>query len=1049
MKKLNILVAACLMAVTATAQGIKISSHIKGSNGLPISGAIISVIGEKASALSDENGVFTLETGADNAVVSIKAEGYYAKEMPLSYLKKIASKKNGVITLISEKDPLYVGEVNTIHGKVLTGSKPTTVSTVAVKDFTEKQDLGAAIRDNIAGLQVIEKSGMPNEGSYMNIRGIHTFVAENNPLIVVNGVPHFGNQDVSNVINGYSRSMLFGYDPKDIRSVTVLKGADAAQWGSLGSNGVILIETQQATSDNLDTRVSFSGSYGFNLKPKSVPVLNSSEYKGYMQDIGMTLYPTMNALVSDYPFLNNGAYSNSHLFNEDTEWMKDIQRTGFTTENLFRVEGGDEIAKYNISFGYTGNQGTVRNTNTDRYHTLISANVLASRKVDIFANVGLAYITGNYQNMGMQMETNPILSAYNTMPLINANEKQNDGTVLSNLAAYNFWNTSSNPMYAYDNVSNPMALVNTLEAKDKIYDVNTQAGINFRWNEYLTLTGIVNLYYNYVEETMFIPGMTRQTIIPQMYGTGKNKVSNCVTTQDVNTFIAQGTYKRIFNKVHDLNVLASAKMIMKKNEIDISEGYNTASDDYQTLNNTNDGKRTYGELLEWNYMGFNLYGNYTYNNIVRTALGLAVDGTSVSGSDASRWGFFPSASATVMLANMGFLPSWVNQLNLTVEGSLTGNSRFSSNYGKNYYVGNNFFSYGSIQRSNMPNTKLQWEKKSQLDLGLDMALLENRINVGFNFFTSHAYDLLLNSNVSAVYGSYNYYENSGTINTTGFEASLRVNPYHTKDWDIVLGATIATAKSTIKSLGNNSSMVINYTGFNNDDAQMIMAVGSKPYEFYGYQTNGIYRTAEEAKQAGLVNSSGDAYQAGDVRFVDVNNDGIINEQDKVSLGSSMPDFYGGINLSVRFKQFVLDANFAYSVGGKVYNATRRQLESMDNFYNQSAAVLNRWQVEGQETSMPRASYGDPLGNNNFSDRWIEKGDYLKLRSVKLTYNFEKLFNLIRSGNVYVAAENLFSLTKYLGGDPEFAYSYSENLRGFDYAKTALPITIKAGFNINF
>ena len=130
---------------------------------------------------------------------------------------------------------------------------------------------------------------MPNEGSYMNIRGIHTFVAENSPLIVVNGVPHFGSQDVSSVINGYSRSMLFGYDPKDIRSVTVLKGADAAQWGSLGSNGVILIETQQATSDNLDTRVSFSGSYGFNLKPKSVPVLNSSEYKGYMQDIGMTL----------------------------------------------------------------------------------------------------------------------------------------------------------------------------------------------------------------------------------------------------------------------------------------------------------------------------------------------------------------------------------------------------------------------------------------------------------------------------------------------------------------------------------------------------------------------------------------------------------------------------------------------------------------------------------------------------------------------------------------------------------------------------------------
>ena len=230
---------------------------------------------------------------------------------------------------------------------------------------------------------------------------------------------------------------------------------------------------------------------------------------------------------------------------------------------------------------------------------------------------------------------------------------------------------------------------------------------------------------------------------------------------------------------------------------------------------------------------------------------------------------------------------------------------------------------------------------------------------------------------------------------------------------------------------------------------MIMKVGDAPYEFYGYKTNGIYATSSEAAASGLRNSSGDAYQAGDVRFVDISGDGIINEADKVSLGSNMPDFYGGINLSVRFRQFVLDANFAYSVGAKVYNATRRSFESMSDFHNQSTAVLNRWQVEGQQTNMPRASYGDAIGNNLFSDRWLEDGDFLKLRSVKLAYRFNKLFDFIRSGDVYVAAENLFTLTKYLGSDPEFAYSYSEQLRGFDYAKTALPITVKVGFNINF
>ena len=151
----------------------------------------------------------------------------------------------------------------------------------------------------------------------------------------------------------------------------------------------------------------------------------------------------------------------------------------------------------------------------------------------------------------------------------------------------------------------------------------------------------------------------------------------------------------------------------------------------------------------------------------------------------------------------------------------------------------------------------------------------------------------------------------------------------------------------------------------------------------------------------------------------------------------------------RYKDFTLDANFGYTLGAKLYNATRRQVESMSSFYNQSTAVLDRWQVEGQVASLPRANYGDPMRNNDFSDRWIENGDFLKLRSLRLSYGFNKLWSFVRSGNVYIAAENLFSITGYLGGDPEFAYSYDERMRGFDYAKVSLPITVKLGFNLNF
>ena len=199
----------------------------------------------------------------------------------------------------------------------------------------------------------------------------------------------------------------------------------------------------------------------------------------------------------------------------------------------------------------------------------------------------------------------------------------------------------------------------------------------------------------------------------------------------------------------------------------------------------------------------------------------------------------------------------------------------------------------------------------------------------------------------------------------------------------------------------------------------------------------------------MTNKYGTKYQAGDVIFIDQNDDKIIDDKDKVNLGSAQPEFFGGFNTMLRFKKVSLQADFAYSIGNRAYNATRRELESMDNFYNQSTAVLNRWQVEGQEAKLPRATYGDPSGNNLFSDRWIEDADYLKLRSLKVAYHFDNLFSLVRSGSVYLAGENLFTLTDYLGSDPEFAYSYDESLRGFDYAKFAMPVTVKIGFNLNF
>ncbi|MDO5446901.1 MAG: SusC/RagA family TonB-linked outer membrane protein [Prevotellaceae bacterium] len=1022
-----------------------IKSRVVNSDNSPVKGAIVSVIGEKATTLSADDGTFDINVSASKALVSIKAEGFYEQTLPLQRLRKARS-----IVLIPESESLYNGRVVTPYAEQTRENKLSGTSAIEKKDFTQKQNVGAALHDFVAGMQVIEKSGMPGEGSYINIRGVHSLVAENNPLIVINGVPYMPNQTESSVIPAYSRDILFGYSPRDIKSVTVLKGADAAFYGSLGSNGVIEIETEKPSNDNLNTRISFSGQYGLNFAQKTTPVLDASQYKNYMKGIGLTRYSSMNALTEDYPFLSNAsAYNYDYLFNENTDWMKEIQRNGFTTENIFRVEGGDEIAKYNISFGYTGNKGTLKNIGTDRYHTLISSDVLVSRKVDIFANVGLAYQTSNLLPMGMTIETNPLIAASQIMPLLNPYQKQIDGSVLSRYATYDGWNTNATPTYGYDNVSNPLAIVNTVEAKDKIYDANANIGLNFKWNIYLTLTAMANLYYNYTEEKMFLPGVTDRAILPQVYGTGHNKVANGVIRQVTNQFSLQAKYDRTFNLVHEFNALANLRYYDKNIEYDISEGYNTANDYYRTLDQTVDEKDTYGSNVRWKYLGMAMHADYIYNKVLKASAGVTFDGTSVTGADASKIGVFPSAGVTFMAHNLGTLPQWINLLNISIEGSLTGNSRFSSNYGKNYYVSRNLFNIGAMVRSNVPNTELSWEKNRQIELGIDLSMFRNRFDFGANFFINRAYDLLINSDISSVFGSYQFYDNRAEISGRGIELATRIKVLDAKDFGLILAANASFISNEVKKLGDSESMLIDYKGYNADDAQMMLKVGEKPYEFYGYETRGVYATEASAKQSGLVNRNGVAFQAGDVIFVDQNSDGIINDADKVSLGSARPSVFGGVNLQLRYKDVTLDANFAYSVGNKAYNATRRQLESMDKFYNQSTAVLNRWQVEGQITSMPRAAYGDPAGNNSFSDRWIENADYFKCRSIKLAYNFKSLFSFIRSGSVYLAAENLFTLTKYLGSDPEFAYSYDEALRGFDYAKLALPRTVKVGFNLNF
>ncbi|MBQ9202540.1 MAG: SusC/RagA family TonB-linked outer membrane protein [Bacteroidales bacterium] len=1027
---LSFVIISLLGIASALAQGFVLNTRVADTKGQMLSGVMIESTGAETSAFSDIEGRVELKMTVPQAVIRVSLSGYYSVELPVS-----EQNQPGLITLIPEDWRNY-----------------TENASLNKKDMQQAMNIDLGIQGKIPGLQTVQKSGMPAEGAYMNIGGLHSLYAENTPLIVVNGVPYLNDTEVSTAINAYSRSLFAALNIYDIRNITLLTGAQAAQYGSLGSNGVLLIETERATSDNLDTRISFSGQYGMHFKGRTMEVLDDRDYNNYLREVGLGRYGSMNALTADYPFLQSSAdYPTAYIFNNRTDWQKEIYQSAFLTNNVFRVEGGDEVAKYNMSVGYSSDGGIISGTSTNRYHTLLNSDIMVSRKVDIFTSVGLSYMNSRLQEQGMSHETNPMLAAWYKMPVLSPYFAGNDGKLTNTYATYDFSNINDYPLYPYENVSNPTAIVNTLEAGDKIYDVNINLGLNYQVLDRLKLTGIFNRQYRYVEENLFIPGVSNQAIYPQYYGIGRNTVRKAISERSNTYYGLNAAYRRIFRHIHELRADLGGRIMTSSSEYDMSSGYNTANDYYKTLDKTTDEENSDGYINLWTWANYYLRAGYTWNRLIDASLSLSLDGSSVSGIDAPLYYVYPAAAVKLMAAHLGMIPDWINTLDFQLSASLSGNSRFSSNYAKNYYTSSNFFTMGSIIRGDIPNTLLEPEKQRQLTAGLNTSLWGHRLQFGADFHSTYAYDLIIPQSISSVYASDNYYENAAAVSTNGMTLSLRLTPVETRQLSWTLGGHITGNRSIVKDLGGRDFLDIRYEGLSQGEDMIVrLKVGEEPYQFYGYETDGIYTTTAQARTEDLTSAKGSKFQAGDVRYIDHHADGVINEQDKVLLGSTRPDCFGSLFTHLRYGQFGLNVQFNYSIGGKVYNAVRRQLESMDRFYNQALSVRNRWQMEGQQTNMPRAAYGDPSGNNQFSDRWTEDASYLKLGALTLSYSIEHpIANFFRSGELWISAENLMTWTRYLGNDPETAYSYDDALLGIDYAKVPRPKTVKIGFNLNF
>ncbi|MDE6370750.1 MAG: TonB-dependent receptor plug domain-containing protein, partial [Duncaniella sp.] len=339
------------LAFVAACFAQTVTGEVIGTDNKPIPDVVITCSGCE-TVRSDADGKFSIEGVKNGSNVNFVREGYY----PQTQLIKDADGKVHVrIHMIPTSLSRYNETALLPLGKEENNANVAGVENLNRKDFGNgSMTIEKAMKGQFTGLNVINKSGMPGEGAYMQLRGVKSLVADNQPLLVINGVPYMPDQNESSVVRGFTASPLQALNNQDIRNITVLKGAEAAVYGSLGSNGVIMIETDQATSSDVNTRITFNAIYGHNWNDGRLPMMNSSQYKSYLSDMGLTYYDNMEMFFKDFTFLTDPNANKAYLYQFNTDWQDQIFRNSNTTDFLFRVEGGDNIAKYNISLGYMG-----------------------------------------------------------------------------------------------------------------------------------------------------------------------------------------------------------------------------------------------------------------------------------------------------------------------------------------------------------------------------------------------------------------------------------------------------------------------------------------------------------------------------------------------------------------------------------------------------------------------------------------------------------------------------------------------------------------------
>ncbi|UYQ91143.1 TonB-dependent receptor [Chitinophaga horti] len=990
---------------------IIVSGRVTDAKGDAIPGATVMVKGTKNGTQTDAGGQFRLTGVRTGAMLHITSIGFEAQEL---------AARSGTITVALSTSSSSLNETvvvgyGTVKKNDLTGSVAR-VGESAIK-ATPIPSLDRAMQGRAAGVQVVTNSARPGGAATIRIRGSGSVNAGNDPLYVVDGFPISGG--------------LNSINSDDVESIEILKDASAtAIYGSRGSNGVVMVTTKQGKPGK--AIVSYNGYYGSQSVRRTIPLLNARQFATFVNE----------ALVNNgsAPYFNGSSEERAlpETFGKGTDWQDIVLQEAPIQNHQLGISGGSEKNRYAISAGYYDQEGIIKNSGFKRYTLRANLTNEITSRVKTGLSMQGAYTKSDNARTDVDGNegggvTSAALSYSPTFPVFNP-----DGSYYKNQGSLNG--------YAVDN---PLAITNEI--------INKQSLIRILANAYIDYEIIDGLHFRTSLGTDLQAGKTNAyTTRKALAGATLGGSAVVSSSQSIN-WLNENTlnYTRTFNDIHNFSALLGYT-IQGIDAENVTARANTFSDDFAQYHNLGAGSTLVAPssgASNWKLISYLARVNYGFDDRLLLTLTARRDGSSRFGPS-RKFGVFPSGALAWKLMNEAFMQKQTifSDAKVRVSYGLSGNQEIGDyQYLANitmspYVLGGTLQSAAST--AGIANPDLRWEKNKQFDAGVDLGFLKNRLHITADYYNKITSDLLFSVSVPTSSGFTNTLKNIGSVRNRGVELSIGGTVIDKNDFRWSSDFNITFNRNKILRLDGREEFTTGTDAriFNTFPNPILLKVGSPLGNFYGLVMEGIFQSKEEVDA-----SAQKTAKPGDIRYRDRTGDGVINDKDREIIGNSNPDFFGGFNNTFSYKGFELNVFVQGNYGNEILNFGSFDLLNLTGGNNLSARVLERWTPTNPSTTMPRANAGG--GSRIISNFQVEDGSYLRFKNISLGYNFSaswlnKLH--IQSLKVYIAAQNLFTITNYHGYDPEVNRFGSSSLsQGLDYGTYPAAKTVLAGVNLKF